>query len=143
MLVGSAASARLARSGTFRPVALWLRGGLSGCHHLLRIPGFAREHTGVRGIKTCNFGLFRVDLLAVNGFNEDFVGWGREDAELAARLLASGVRRKDPPFSAVVYHLWHEEKSRNRLAENDRLLEMTRRSGVVSCRNGIRKDFAG
>ena len=30
---------------------------------------------------------FREDFLSVNGFNEDFVGWGREDSEFGARLI--------------------------------------------------------
>ncbi len=139
MLMDRRASARVVLSGAFNPVAMCLKGELSGCHHLVRIPGLAWEKKGVRGIKTCNFGVFRTNLMAVNGFNEDFVGWGREDAEMAARLFASGVRRKDPPFSALVYHLWHEEKARDRLAENDRLLEMTVRTGRVACANGIDK----
>ncbi|MCE5333851.1 MAG: glycosyltransferase family 2 protein [Desulfobacteraceae bacterium] len=139
MLLGRGASPRIVPSGALRPAALWLKGELSGFHHLLRIPGLAIEQKSLRGIKTCNFGVFRKDLLAVNGFDEDFVGWGREDAEFAARLLASGVKRKDPPFSALVYHLWHEENSRERLAENDRLLQSSAASGKTMCRNGIRK----
>lgn len=139
MIVGRGASARFVYPGIGGLAALCLRGELSGCHHLLRLPGFAREHRGLRGIKTCNFALHRDDLHAVNGFNEDFVGWGREDAELAARLFAYGLRRKDPPFAAMVYHLWHEENSRAALAENDRMLAEAVRSGTYACANGIRK----
>ena len=140
MLVGRGASPRFAVTGFAGLAALCLRGELGGCHHLLRIPGIAREQKGLRGIKTCNFALSRADILAVNGFNEEFVGWGREDAELAARLFAYGLRRKDPPFSALVFHLWHEENSRGSLAENDRMLAEAVRSAAWYCPNGIVKE---
>ena len=122
--------------------ALWLaclRGELRGCHHLVRIAGAVVRPTGLRGIKTCNFAVHRAAALAVNGFNEAFEGWGREDAEFAARLLGSGCRRKDPIFSALVFHLWHPENSRSALAENDRLLAEAIAGGVAWCREGIVK----
>lgn len=141
MLVGKKASPSFSPVGAARLAYYCIRGQLSGCHHIPRVPGLAREKNGLRGIKTCNLAVFRTDLLEVNGFNEEFRGWGREDAELAARLLSYGLRRKDPPFSAIVYHLWHEENPRESLAENDRMLEETIRSGIHVCRNGIRKDI--
>lgn len=139
MLVGRKASESFLPGGNSRLIWLCLRGRLSGCHHVPRVQGFAGEKKGLHGIKTCNMALFKKDLLAVNGFNEDFIGWGREDSELAARLFASGMRRKDPPFSAIVFHLWHKENSRAELSENDRLLAETIRSGISICKNGIRK----
>jgi predicted glycosyltransferase involved in capsule biosynthesis len=45
------------------------------------------------------------DLLAVNGFNEDFIGWTREDSEFAARLFNYGLKRKRHPFVAICFHL--------------------------------------
>jgi predicted glycosyltransferase involved in capsule biosynthesis len=117
-----------------------LRKELGGIHHLLRIPGFAMTTKGLRGIKTCNFAVYRDDALAVNGFNEAFVGWGREDSEFAARLFAYGLKRKDPPFSALVFHLWHPENSRNSLDDNDRLLEDTVASKIYRCECGITKE---
>ncbi|QVW34107.1 glycosyltransferase family 2 protein [Geobacter sulfurreducens] len=140
MLVGRGISPRFTVCGFAELAALCFKGELSGCHHLLRVPGFAREHKGLRGIKTCNFALSRADLLAVNGFNEEFTGWGREDAEFAARLFAYGLRRKDPPFSALVFHLWHEENSRAALAKNDQMLAEAMRSSAWYCPNGIVKE---
>lgn len=142
MLVGKEESLKFNPAGAAGLVFKCIRGQLSGCHHIARFPGFAPEKKELRGIKTCNMAVFRAVLLEVNGFNEDFKGWGREDAELAARLFAYGLRRKDPPFSAIVYHLWHEENPRESLAENDRMLEETVRSGVHICANGIRKNLA-
>jgi predicted glycosyltransferase involved in capsule biosynthesis len=83
--------------------------------------------------------VYRKDFLAVNGFNEDFVGWGREDSELAVRLLKYGLKRKDVPFSAIVFHLWHEESEKESLSENDKLLAEAIKSCGFYCKNGICK----
>lgn len=126
--------------GATRLLLMCLRGKLSGCHHLLRIPGFALGKKGLRGIKTCNFALSRKDFMAVNGFNEAFVGWGREDAELANRLFKYGLGRKDPLFSAMVFHLWHRENSRDNLAGNDERLDAAVDDEGFFCKNGLLKD---
>jgi glycosyltransferase involved in cell wall biosynthesis len=139
MLVRKAASASFAPSSLLPMLIRCLRKELGGIHHLLRIPGFATTTKGLRGIKTCNFAVYRDDALAVNGFNEAFIGWGREDSEFAARLFAYGLKRKDPPFSALVFHLWHQENSRNSLDDNDRLLEDTVASKIYRCQCGINK----
>ena len=82
-------------------------------------------------------GFFRDDLLAVNGFNQDFVGWGREDSELARRLFAYGLKRKGHPFMAICFHLWHEENKRDRLVINDELLRTAVRKDGYICNNGL------
>lgn len=66
-----------------------------------------------RGARTCNLGAWRSDFATVNGFDERYEGWGHEDADLVARLLALGVRRKDGHFAAPVLHLWHSENDRS------------------------------
>ncbi len=42
----------------------------------------------------CNFSCGRTDALAVDGFDEDFRGWGAEDLEFAYRLFKQGTRFK-------------------------------------------------
>jgi glycosyltransferase involved in cell wall biosynthesis len=39
-------------------------------------------------------GVWRSDLVKVNGWNESFTGWGYEDTELVARLYNSGLKIK-------------------------------------------------
>ena len=100
-----------------------LTGGLGNAHHLIRLPWFpALFSPGLSGTRSCNLGVARADLFAVNGFNEAFEGWGREDSELVARLFKLGLKRRTHPFMAVCFHLWHRENSRRRLAENDAML---------------------
>lgn len=137
MLVRKQAAETFAVTSSIGLLGGCLTGQLSGAHHLLRIPGFALETHGLRGIKTCNFALYRDAALAINGFNEAFVGWGREDSEFAARLIAYGLKRHDPPFSALVFHLWHPENSRDNLDENDRMLADAVASRAFRCSCGI------
>jgi glycosyltransferase involved in cell wall biosynthesis len=120
---------------------LFVKGRLSHVHHLLRAPLFpAFSNRSLRGVRSCNIGIYRKDLIAVNGFNQDFVGWGREDSELVARLYKYGLRRKTHPFMAVCFHLWHEENARDRLAQNDKLLREALESSDYRCRNGIEEE---
>lgn len=93
----------------------------------------------LKGIKTCNFAFWRADAMAVNGFNEDFEGWGREDSEFAVRLMNSGARRQTIRFRALAFHLFHPPNPRDSLARNDRLLEEAVRNRSTWCKNGIHK----
>jgi glycosyltransferase involved in cell wall biosynthesis len=91
----------------------------------------------IRGVKTCNFAFWRHDAIRVNGFNEEFEGWGREDSEFTARLLNLGVQRQNIRFNALGYHLFHPMKDRKRLAMNDRILEQTISNKLDWCTKGI------
>ena len=115
-----------------------LSGDISHMHHLLRIPAFpAFSSKKLSGIKSCNMGFFKKDIVAVNGFNQDFEGWGREDSELAVRLYHYGLKRKEHLFLAICFHLWHEEHDRTQLISNDQILNKTIQSKEFFCSNGL------
>ena len=115
-----------------------LSGDISNSHHLIRMPLFpALLSRRMSGIKSCNMGIYRKDLIAVNGFNQDFVGWGREDSELAVRLYRYGLKRKEHPFMCACFHLWHAENDRVQLETNERLLKETMESNEYFCPNGL------
>ena len=117
-----------------------LSGKLSNSHHLIRLPRFpAFRNRSLSGIRSCNMSFFREDIFAVNGFNEDFTGWGREDSELAVRLYRYGLKRKSHPFMAICFHLWHEPNSTDNLKANDAILEDSVRSREYCCKNGLEK----
>jgi len=137
MLVSKQASASFGYPGLRKLVKMCLKGDVSGCHHLLRIPGFTIRNKSLRGIKTCNFALYRKDFYAVNGLNEDFIGWGRSDSELAVRLFKYGLKRKNVPFSAAMFHLWHEENVNESMERNEMLLADAIKSSNFYCKNGI------
>lgn len=88
---------------------------------LLRLPlGPIRKlgRSRWQGVKTCNLGVWRQDIYAVNGFDENFVGWGYEDSDLVIRLLRHGIYRKQGRFSVAVLHLWHPPADRTLTSEN-------------------------
>ena len=80
---------------------------------------------------------YKTDCININGFNNDFEGWGREDSEFIARLINSGIIRKNIRFSAIQYHLWHNENSRESLKKNDEILKNTINQNLKCCENGI------
>lgn len=92
---------------------------------------------GLRGIRTCNFALWRDDYYRVNGFNEDFVGWGREDSEFVTRLFNAGVKRRNIRFAALGCHLYHPPRSRDGVAANDERLAATIDAKAVRCERGL------
>jgi len=110
----------------------------SNKHHLLRLPFFpALSSKRLSGIKSCNLAFFRKDIYSINGFNQDFVGWGREDSELAVRLYKFGLKKKEHPFKAICFHLWHRENDRKQLSQNDKLLQEAIESDGYVCSNGL------
>lgn len=108
---------------------------------LLRLPDNSlRNHTQKwQGAKTCNLGLWRRDMLAANGFDESFQGWGHEDADLVVRLLRSGIKRKDGRFAVPVLHLWHPEQDRSQEPLNQERLQTSLQTNTtaVKCGGGL------
>ena len=90
-------------------------------------------------LQTCNMAFYKNDALKINGFNEDFIGWGREDSEFGARMLNSKIARRDLRFSAVAYHIHHEGNSRKMLDHNHEIYLNTLERKLVRCKNGIDK----
>ena len=98
---------------------------------------FSFSSKSLVGVKTCNFAFYKNDAIAVNGFNEEFVGWGREDSEFIVRLLNNSVKRRNMKFNGLVYHLYHQMNDRARLKLNDNILQQTIARKLTWCNNGI------
>ena len=91
----------------------------------------------LRGIKTCNVAFFKKDCISINGFNNEFEGWGKEDSEFFMRLMNKGINRRSLRFNAIQFHLWHNEVSRESLKKNEDLLRKTIDEKLEWCENGI------
>lgn len=72
----------------------------SRLYNLLRHPTKPKMFGG-------NVGIDRADYEAVNGYDENFVGWGCEDDDLRLRLRKSGRRIRSILRWTRTYHLWH------------------------------------
>ena len=90
-----------------------------------------------KGIRSCNLGLWRSDYEAVDGFDETFVGWGHEDADLVLRLHHAGLVRKNGFFATEVYHLWHPESSQDAASDNAQRVRNRIHSGQIKADRGL------
>ena len=90
-----------------------------------------------RGAQGCNLGIWRSDLIAVDGFEGGFASWGREDSDLLVRLMRAGVRRRDGRMATGVLHLWHAEADRSRLPDNERRLDAILTSNRIRAERGL------
>lgn len=145
ILISSERTAKMADDKNIR--LHWYSLGITNRKNALRsqwLSGlFSTSSTSLGGIKTCNFALFRDDALRVNGFDNEFIGWGREDSEFANRLLCAGIKRKNLKFSAAAYHLYHIENARATLPENDLRLQQSIDQKRIWCEDGVMKFLKG
>ncbi|MDO4905599.1 MAG: glycosyltransferase family 2 protein [Lautropia sp.] len=87
--------------------------------------------------KGCNFAFWRRDLVELNGFEEEIVGWGFEDTDLVLRWFNLGGRLKSGRFATTVLHLWHPEASREAAERNEIRAREAGGSGHVAARTGL------
>jgi N-terminal domain of galactosyltransferase len=120
---------------------LRLQNKINRLSSFLSLPlGFIRKLQPNRwqGAMTCNLGVWKRDFLAVNGFDEQFEGWGYEDSDLVIRLIHAGVKRKEGRFGVPVLHLWHPQNDRSQHDQNyQRLLERLAQADFILAKKGI------
>ncbi len=129
-----------------RPPSFWwharIQGDSNKLLHLLSWPwDVFRVQQGFhwRGIRSCNFGVWRSDFVAVNGFDEVFSGWGHEDADLVLRLCHLGVQRKNGFMATEVFHLWHAENKRDHESVNKTRVMERMKTHRVLAEKGLRE----
>jgi glycosyltransferase involved in cell wall biosynthesis len=122
------------------PVWQWaLLGRVSRPHKSIRLPfALILRNKKQRGIIGCNMAYWRDDIVAVNGFDESYVGRGMgADSDLGSRLYNLGRPRKFVYGRALVYHLDHAIMPRPHFAANRaRLLEVIC-TGKTRCERGL------
>lgn len=62
-----------------------------------------------RGIKLVgmSYAVMKSDYLKVNGYDENYNGWGEEDDDFGNRLYVAGIRGKELKTPNMQIHLWH------------------------------------
>jgi len=90
-------------------------------------------------LRGCNLSYWKKDIAAINGYNEDMTGWGREDSEMAVRLLNNGVKGKRLRYGGIIYHIWHLVKEKSRLNINESIQQEAIDKKLVWCKNGLDK----
>jgi len=105
----------------------------------LHLPGLKEKYFGIRNYPQpwevcwgCNFSVAREPVMNLGGFDEEFVGWGGEDEDIARRLLLHGLFFKPVPQS-VVFHLDHPKRT---VASASHIFYEKARHGISIHRNG-------
>jgi glycosyltransferase involved in cell wall biosynthesis len=85
--------------------------------------------------------MWREDYERINGYDENFHGWGCEDDDLRWRLSRSGVRIKSVLWRTFSYHLWHPPVAScpKIWREGQNVRYLTRGLRLTRCRNGLKK----
>lgn len=142
VLLPSDFSAQILQTGKIPP---WTKLLLKGENRLnaLRFPALMRllaseyKKNQPFYVKGCNMSFWREDLLRINGYNEAITGWGREDNELAVRLINSGKRRLFIKFGGICFHLFHPIVSRDMEDLNEQILSEAIKNKVITATKGI------
>lgn len=91
----------------------------------------------IDSIRGCNMAFWKEDVIKVNGYNEEFEGWGGEDQELAIRMLNAGVKKRVIKMGGTVLHIAHTKYCRSKHQENDHRMLRTLREEITYCSQGI------
>ena len=139
--LNSAASASLQVSQSVPSFRLFFAGRLTGAAKAFRLPfPIIQRDTAQRGIIGCNMAMWKKDLLDVNGWDEEYEGWGLgEDSDIGSRLYHLGRPRKFVYGRAVLYHLHHPILSRDHIPQSQSRLEETLRTKKVRCDKGVKQ----
>jgi len=112
-------------------------------HNLFFAKLLSKKSTDMEGIMGGIMSFWKQDAIDINGYNEDFEGWGKEDSEFGIRLLNLGVKRRDLRFCAVAYHLDHGKNSkllhRDKYERNLSIMQNSIDKKLTKCKNGIIK----
>ena len=81
-------------------------------HLLLRRVGLVKAHKPK--VLSAHFSVSWRVMLAVNGFDEGFTGYGAEDDDFSRRVHDSGARAGIVVGDAIVYHQWHPTRAPGR-----------------------------
>jgi glycosyltransferase involved in cell wall biosynthesis len=102
---------------------------------------FLRHPTKPYKLRSGNFSVWRDDFERVNGFDENFEGWGGEDDDLGRRLRRAGVRLESIVTATHAFHIWHprETTAPQSVKHAINTQYLWRKNAVARCSNGLVK----
>jgi glycosyltransferase involved in cell wall biosynthesis len=86
-----------------------------------------------------HFSIYRRDIEKINGYDENFVGWGGEDEDLGIRLVMAGIYCKSAILHARVLHMWHPTELGDATWKQGPNIDYFKRKRPFFCRNGLYK----
>lgn len=95
-------------------------------HTIIKGPGYTYKR-----LRGCHMAFWKEDLVKINGFDERYTSWGREDSDIAMRMMHAGVKRINLKWAAVCYHMYHKMEQPS--TTNDSLLfEVIANKSIIS-----------
>jgi glycosyltransferase involved in cell wall biosynthesis len=88
-----------------------------------------------------HFSVHRRDMEFVNGYDENFVGWGGEDEDIALRFVKAGFQGYSVIPCAKALHVWHPHELRGKhWKEGPNVQYLNRENVPAFCENGLVKN---
>lgn len=141
VMLGKKLSESLCASKELQKILFWTKGIHSNRLNTIHISWLssylASRYGKNRGVLGCNMSFYKSDFLAVNGYDENFEGWGCEDCDFFRRLQMLGIRKRHLKFAGLTYHLWHKQYPRDKYKTNSEY--WLREKPEVFCKNGAIK----
>lgn len=97
----------------------------------------AKKSLSSKSVRGSNLAFWKKDFEMVNGYNNNLLGWGHEDEELATRFTNKGIYKKVVKMAAVQYHLHHKEVCKKSEAIHADFVLKIRRINTIYCANGL------
>jgi glycosyltransferase involved in cell wall biosynthesis len=108
--------------------------------HIPFLSKFYKPHKEISSkFRGCNVSFWKQDAIAINGYNEDYEGWGREDSDFAIRLGNLGVLARRLRYAGIVFHIHHKTNSKHNFEINDKMQSQTIANKTIKIENGIDK----
>jgi glycosyltransferase involved in cell wall biosynthesis len=119
-------------------VSCW-EGDLQSRLNTIRIPFLHKIITGpsytYKRLRGCHMAFWKDDMIKINGFDERYTSWGREDSDIAVRMMHAGFKRINLKWAAICYHLHHHIKQTT--SDNDNMLFEVIRNKAIRSQIGI------
>jgi hypothetical protein len=84
-----------------------------------------------------NFAVHKKAAFEVNGFDQNFKGWGQEDSDFRERLKKYGLKPRSILPQAVVFHMYHPPHPT--ASQRYNVAYYRRKNLEVRCINGLKK----
>ncbi len=106
--------------------------------HLDFVSKLYQPHNGISDkFRGCNVSFWKSDFIAINGYNEDYEGWGREDSDLVIRMGNTCVKAKRLRYAGIVFHIHHKINAKNNFERNDAMQSETIKNKITFIKNGV------
>ncbi|MFN0132366.1 MAG: galactosyltransferase-related protein [Phycisphaerales bacterium] len=107
-------------------------------HALLRRLGLVKGHKPK--VLSANFAVTLDLYRRVNGFDEEYLGYGGEDDDLGRRVYAAGGRPAIVVASAIVLHQWHATRAAAKWEDSPGIARF-RAGGPTRCKRGLENPY--